>query len=200
MPSKELAPTIYHLKEMIRNLVERKAAQQADEESNHSRAGCGNMEILEAAAVGRSGGAAESTINDSSSIRKGQGVALFCDFHAHSGKKNIFIYGCENSKGTPERLFPLALSEMSPTFSFGDCSFKVQKKKSNCGRIVVNKELGVVNSYTVRTNCHTHTHIHTHTRTPTHTQTQTRTHIRTPTHPRMRSLVTSSSSFIQPPY
>jgi hypothetical protein len=146
-PSKELAPTIYHLKEMIRNLVEMRSAQQVDEESNRSRTSRENMDILHAPSPG--GCSVKATLSKSSHIRKGQGVALFCDFHAHSGKKNIFIYGCENSKGAPERLFPLALSKMSETFSFQDCSFKVQKKKSNCGRIVVHKELGVVNSYTV---------------------------------------------------
>lgn len=41
------------------------------------------------------------------------GVAMYCDLHAHSRKHNIFIYGCENRRGTDRRLqeqvFPLML-------------------------------------------------------------------------------------------
>ena len=37
-------------------------------------------------------------------------IILFCDFHGHSRKKDIFIYGCntliENSHNR-ERIFPL---------------------------------------------------------------------------------------------
>ena len=37
-------------------------------------------------------------------------LSLFCDFHAHSRKRNIFIYGCASkSPGERhrERIFPL---------------------------------------------------------------------------------------------
>ena len=29
---------------------------------------------------------------------------LFCDFHGHSRKTNIFVYGCGGTTGTPERV------------------------------------------------------------------------------------------------
>jgi len=37
-------------------------------------------------------------------------IWLFCDFHGHSRKKNIFMYGCNNiqdSERNKERIFPL---------------------------------------------------------------------------------------------
>ncbi len=37
-------------------------------------------------------------------------IALFCDFHGHSRKKNIFIYGCtaqDAQDKLKERIFPL---------------------------------------------------------------------------------------------
>ena len=37
-------------------------------------------------------------------------IALFCDFHGHSHKKDIFIYGCNTSieeNRYKERVFPL---------------------------------------------------------------------------------------------
>ena len=45
-------------------------------------------------------------------------VSVFCDFHGHSRKKNIFMFGCENSDGTPERVFPRLLDRCAPDFSY----------------------------------------------------------------------------------
>ena len=125
-PTEKLSPTIYHLKELLKTHV-----VQAPE----------LLAASTAAAVDENPGAC--------CVRHNQAVSVFCDFHAHSGKKNIFIYGCESKHGA-ERIFPFLLSKNAQTFSYSDCSFKVQKKKSNCGRVVAHKELGVVNSYTVR--------------------------------------------------
>lgn len=45
------------------------------------------------------------------------GVAMYCDFHAHSRMNNVFIYGCENRKGydrhLQEQVFPLMLHKNS---------------------------------------------------------------------------------------
>ncbi|CAF0721396.1 unnamed protein product [Didymodactylos carnosus] len=80
-------------------------------------------------------------------------LVLYCDFHGHSRKQNIFIYGCEN-KHLPnlrlkERLFPAMLSKNDPTkFSYCSCKFKVQKHKEGTGRVVM-WSLGILNSYTL---------------------------------------------------
>ena len=51
---------------------------------------------------------------------------LYCDFHGHSRKPNIFMYGC-NNRAVPEecRVFPLLLSKISPLFDFGSSRFGV---------------------------------------------------------------------------
>lgn len=46
-------------------------------------------------------------------------VVLYCDFHGHSRKNNVFMYGCDGSgDGTGTRLrqrvFPLMLSKNAP--------------------------------------------------------------------------------------
>ena len=46
-------------------------------------------------------------------------LVLYCDFHGHSRKQNVFIYGCEN-KQVPdeklkERIFPAMLSKNDPS-------------------------------------------------------------------------------------
>ena len=45
-------------------------------------------------------------------------LVLYCDFHGHSRKQNVFVYGCEN-KNSPndrfkERIFPAMLSKNDP--------------------------------------------------------------------------------------
>ncbi|XP_071974769.1 cytosolic carboxypeptidase 2 isoform X4 [Engystomops pustulosus] len=80
-------------------------------------------------------------------------VLLYCDFHGHSRKNNVFMYGC-NNKGQPEsklheRVFPLMLSKNAPDkFYFKGCKFKVQKSKEGTGRIVMWRH-GIRNSYTM---------------------------------------------------
>jgi len=84
-------------------------------------------------------------------------VVLFCDFHAHSRKKNVFMYGnsnnklnnCEASIRLRERIFPKLLENTSPVFNFNDCSFVITKSKESCGRVVCYKELGLINSFTI---------------------------------------------------
>lgn len=46
-------------------------------------------------------------------------VVLYCDFHGHSRKNNVFMYGCDASRdgaGTRlrQRVFPLMLSKNAP--------------------------------------------------------------------------------------
>lgn len=56
------------------------------------------------------------------------GVVMYGDFHAHSRKHNIFIYGCENRRNQDnhlrEQIFPLLLH-----YNGGD---KVGHKQSLC--------------------------------------------------------------------
>ncbi|XP_033015535.1 cytosolic carboxypeptidase 2 isoform X6 [Lacerta agilis] len=80
-------------------------------------------------------------------------VLLYCDFHGHSRKNNIFMYGCNNKYAQErlfhERIFPLMLSKNIPDkFSFNSCKFQVQKCKEGTGRVVMWR-MGIVNSYTM---------------------------------------------------
>ncbi|XP_006896824.1 PREDICTED: cytosolic carboxypeptidase 2 [Elephantulus edwardii] len=79
-------------------------------------------------------------------------VLLYCDFHGHSRKNNIFLYGCNNNDRKywlHERVFPLMLSKNAPDkFSFRSCNFKIQKCKEGTGRVVMWR-MGILNSYTM---------------------------------------------------
>ena len=78
-------------------------------------------------------------------------VELFCDFHGHSRRKNIFMFGCHpKHESYHARLFPLILNRVMPnSFSYEDSAFKVQKSKDSCGRVVAYQELGILRSYTM---------------------------------------------------
>lgn len=46
-------------------------------------------------------------------------VVLYCDFHGHSRKNNVFMYGCDGGRAGAaprlrERIFPLMLSKNAP--------------------------------------------------------------------------------------
>ncbi|EGW03957.1 Cytosolic carboxypeptidase 2 [Cricetulus griseus] len=79
-------------------------------------------------------------------------VLLYCDFHGHSRKNNIFLYGCNSNSRKHwlhERVFPLMLSKNAPDkFCFDSCNFKVQKCKEGTGRVVMWR-MGIINSYTM---------------------------------------------------
>lgn len=105
-------------------------------------------------------------------------VAIYCDLHGHSLNRNIFTYGCYNKKSSSKRpagqpvaggnmssatpsstirasvkndprVFPMVVAKNSQFFSFASCDFTVHKSKLNTARVVVNHELGVINSYTL---------------------------------------------------
>ena len=76
-------------------------------------------------------------------------VVLVCDMHGHSRKKNIFMYGCSSKNSVKEEVFPKLLETNSELFSFVDCEFGIQKSKESTARIVIYKEFGIVNTYTI---------------------------------------------------
>ena len=77
-------------------------------------------------------------------------LLLFCDLHGHSRKRNIFTYGCEGSGRTRlrERIFPRLLADCAH-FSLPCCSYKVLRSKEATGRVVVNRQLNLVHSFTL---------------------------------------------------
>ncbi|XP_068230419.1 cytosolic carboxypeptidase 2-like isoform X1 [Palaemon carinicauda] len=81
------------------------------------------------------------------------GVVMYGDFHAHSRKHNIFLYGCENRRNQDnhlrEQIFPLLLHyNGGDKFSFRSCKFKVHRCKEGTARVVV-WMMGVLHSYTM---------------------------------------------------
>nr|XP_054750843.1 cytosolic carboxypeptidase 2-like isoform X1 [Lytechinus pictus] len=84
-------------------------------------------------------------------------ILVYCDMHGHSRKHNVFIYGCDPDKQELDmaaflcqRLFPWLLSQKAPDkFSFRGCKFRVKRCKEATGRVVMWRQMGISNSFTL---------------------------------------------------
>lgn len=74
-------------------------------------------------------------------------IALICDFHGHSARHNVFMYG-NKIENDPKacKLFPFILSRVSPIFNYNYCNFKMQKNKKGTARINLFEELGSISN------------------------------------------------------
>lgn len=77
-------------------------------------------------------------------------LALFCDLHGHSRRKNIFMYG-NNNQSAPEqvRLFPFIMSKLLSYFSYDFSRFVVQRSKESTARVALWRELKLSAVYTM---------------------------------------------------
>lgn len=77
-------------------------------------------------------------------------LALYCDLHGHSRRKNIFMYGNHNASAPEQpRLFPFILSKLLSYFSFEASRFAVQRSKESTARITMWRELKIPAIYTM---------------------------------------------------
>ncbi|NXT85541.1 CBPC4 carboxypeptidase, partial [Zapornia atra] len=95
----------------------------------------------------------------------GRAPLVFCDYHGHSQKKNVFLYGCSIketlwqagcsvdttviAEDVGYRTLPKILDKVAPAFVMNSCSFLVEKSRESTARVVVWKEMGVLRSYTM---------------------------------------------------
>ncbi|KFR13027.1 Cytosolic carboxypeptidase 4, partial [Opisthocomus hoazin] len=95
----------------------------------------------------------------------GRAPVVFCDYHGHSQKKNVFLYGCSIketlwqagcmvdtavvTEDVGYRTLPKILDKVAPAFVMNSCSFLVEKSRESTARVVVWKEMGVLRSYTM---------------------------------------------------
>ncbi|XP_057186317.1 cytosolic carboxypeptidase 4 isoform X2 [Triplophysa rosa] len=95
----------------------------------------------------------------------GRTPLVFCDYHGHSRKKNVFLYGCSmketlwqsgstiNTASLKEdpgyRTIAKTLDRIAPAFSFNNCNYLVEKSRASTARVVVWREIGVLRSYTM---------------------------------------------------
>ena len=72
-------------------------------------------------------------------------IELFCDFHGHSRKMNIFLYGCDSPTDDKNaaKLFPYMLSRLFSICAFEECNFAIQKPRESTARVAVWRDFKV---------------------------------------------------------
>ena len=77
-------------------------------------------------------------------------LIMYWDFHGHSRRKNVFIYGNSNNEIKEEvKLFPFILSKIWSSFSYQWSKFKVQRHKESTARITMWRLLNTNNVFTL---------------------------------------------------
>ena len=85
-------------------------------------------------------------------------IAAFIDIHGHSRKKSVFMYGphypLHNEKYLKSRVLPKLLDEKTQMFRFYSCKFRIEKSKLRAARVVLFKEFGIMNCFTLEASFH----------------------------------------------
>ena len=84
-------------------------------------------------------------------------VELYTDIHGHSRSKNAFMYGCtvgaldphSNKSNATIKALPYFFSQRNKLFRFNQCNFAVEKEKEATARIVLFRELNLMQSFTL---------------------------------------------------
>jgi cytosolic carboxypeptidase protein 2/3 len=88
-------------------------------------------------------------------IENGLKIYMFLDFHGHFCKKGSFMYGpsypLHDINYFQTRIIPKLLSERTSIFRYHSSRFIVEKSKKSTARMVMWKELGITNAYTLET-------------------------------------------------
>ncbi|KRX79333.1 Cytosolic carboxypeptidase 1 [Trichinella sp. T6] len=92
--------------------------------------------------------------------RIGRTPFVYCDFHGHSRKMNVFLYGNNPNLSwyTGDRLqkhgfefyqFPEILDETSTAFELKYCAFTIKKNKEGSARVAIWRDTGISRAYTL---------------------------------------------------
>lgn len=81
---------------------------------------------------------------------KERDLVVFCDFHGHSRRKSIFMYGCLSPSAPEEtRLYPYLMSKICPFFSYNQSRFGNQKSKEATARMAMFNDIQIPAIYTM---------------------------------------------------
>ncbi|KAK7793652.1 hypothetical protein R5R35_006136 [Gryllus longicercus] len=86
---------------------------------------------------------------------------MFCDYHGHSRRKNVFLYGCCNAGSWNQvdrsnsddpvdyLMLPYLMQHFSKAFNLQACNFRVERMREATARVTIWREFGVKRSYTM---------------------------------------------------
>ena len=85
-------------------------------------------------------------------------ILAFIDMHGHSRKKNVFIYGpyypLHDGRFLQMRVLPQLLADKTQMFRYFSCKFRIEKEKRRAARLVLWREFGIMNCFTLEASFH----------------------------------------------
>ena len=85
--------------------------------------------------------------------RYGNNLLLYLDFHGHSVRKNVFMYGPEftlmDNEYYESRIFPKIIDNRTEMFRYYSCIFKITEEKKTTARAIFLKQHNISLSYTI---------------------------------------------------
>ena len=85
-------------------------------------------------------------------------IQAFIDIHGHSRKKSVFMYGphfpLHSERYLKSKVLPKILDEKTQMFRFWSCKFRIEKSKLKTARVVLFKEYGIMNCFTLEASFH----------------------------------------------
>jgi len=82
----------------------------------------------------------------------------FIDIHGHSRKKSVFMYGphypLHNERYFKCKVLPKLIDAKTDMFRFYSCKFRIEKSKLKTARVVLFKEFGIMNCFTLEASFH----------------------------------------------
>jgi cytosolic carboxypeptidase protein 2/3 len=83
-------------------------------------------------------------------IVESENCILFIDLHAHSKKKGVFMYGCQNINNPfISRQIPYLFWKEIPHFNYYQCNFGMKSGREGTSRLNVHRTLNLIYSYTM---------------------------------------------------
>ena len=85
--------------------------------------------------------------------KKNAKIFTYLDFHGHSLRKNVFVYGGEFPVYDPRydriRILPKIMSHKTDMFRFFSCIFRIHSSKTTTARAIFFSEYGIDQCYTL---------------------------------------------------
>ena len=85
-------------------------------------------------------------------------ILAFLDMHGHSKKKGVFIYGPyyppHSQRYLRIRMFPKLVGNKTEMFRYLSCKFTNERSRRKAARLVLCREYGIKNSYTIEASFH----------------------------------------------
>ncbi|KAH8606344.1 putative Zinc carboxypeptidase [Trypanosoma vivax] len=146
-PKPQTNPVVFSLKRLTQHFIKHESRSVALFADLHGHSRAKNFLMYGCA---RSNGAVKnSKLATKGALTPTSGTSVVPNSPANIGKVATATSPFSPSSMCVEKLLPILLSELTPSFSLQSCSFAVQRSKRFTGRVVMYRQFGIRMSYTL---------------------------------------------------